>query len=215
MSNGIPVSLVTVWDTASWRVRYTRDHDSESLRVKWGTNNGDMYATDGLRCGLHSTVRSCFGWLSSRRVCPTSRSGLVSRDGLVANVCAGTTRVCVRSNGTDDGVFLESTRPAASEKDFSYALYPVLVGLPLSTFLGWLESTRSPAFVMDSYLYGRDVVYDAFIPCSMLSSIGIWRATGHWYRYMIPTAAAGGSSSGTSAGSMDEESAVSNHHVTR
>jgi hypothetical protein len=52
-----------------------------------------------------------------------------------------------------------------SEKDFSYALYPVLVGFPL-TVVGWMESTQCSAFVMD-YLYGH-VVYDAFIPCSML-----------------------------------------------
>lgn len=51
------------------------------------------------------------------------------------------------------------------EKDFSYALYPVLVGFPL-TVVGWMESTQCSAFVMD-WLYGH-VVYDAFIPCSML-----------------------------------------------
>jgi hypothetical protein len=56
------------------------------------------------------------------------------------------------------------------EKDFSYALYAALVGLPV-TMVGWMESTQCSAFVMD-YLYGH-VVYDAYIPCSML----VWYLT--------------------------------------
>jgi hypothetical protein len=52
-----------------------------------------------------------------------------------------------------------------SDKDFSYALYPAAVGFPLS-MTGWMESTQCSNFVMD-WLYGH-VVYDAYIPCSML-----------------------------------------------
>jgi hypothetical protein len=54
-------------------------------------------------------------------------------------------------------------RPA-TEKDFTYALYPVAVGFPL-TLVGWMESTQCSAFVMD-WFYGH-VVYDAFIPSAM------------------------------------------------
>jgi hypothetical protein len=56
------------------------------------------------------------------------------------------------------------------EKDFSYAMYAAVVGLPV-TMVGWMESTQCSAFVMD-YLYGH-VVYDVYIPCSML----VWYLT--------------------------------------
>jgi len=51
------------------------------------------------------------------------------------------------------------------EKDFAYAMYPTLVGLPL-TMVGWMESTQCTNFVRDMF-YGH-LVYDAFIPISML-----------------------------------------------
>lgn len=53
---------------------------------------------------------------------------------------------------------------ASPVKDFAYAIYPLLVSVPL-TFVGWMESTQCIAFVKDN-LYGH-VVYDAFIPFAM------------------------------------------------
>lgn len=55
-------------------------------------------------------------------------------------------------------------RPKA-EKDFSYAMYPLVVALPL-TIVGWIESTQCSIFVRD-YFYGH-VIYDGFIPASVL-----------------------------------------------
>jgi len=52
-----------------------------------------------------------------------------------------------------------------SEKDFHYALYPAMVGFPL-TLIGWMESTQCTSFVKDS-LYGH-LAYDGYIPLSML-----------------------------------------------
>ena len=49
-------------------------------------------------------------------------------------------------------------------KGFEYALYPLLVGIPLG-FIGWIESTLcSKGYV----LLGGHLIYDAYIPLSML-----------------------------------------------
>lgn len=61
--------------------------------------------------------------------------------------------------------FNQLGRPVG-EKDFSYATYPMFVGIPL-TLVSWLESTQCSAFVKDVF-YGH-VVYDAYIPISMIS----------------------------------------------
>jgi hypothetical protein len=53
-----------------------------------------------------------------------------------------------------------------SKKDFAYAMYPVLVSLPLS-LVGWMESTQCQAFVRER-MFGH-VVYDAFIPFGMMT----------------------------------------------
>jgi len=58
------------------------------------------------------------------------------------------------------------------EKDFSYFLYPVVVGLPL-TLVGWTESTMCSMFVKDLF-YGH-LAYDAFIPLAMMA----WYAIVH------------------------------------
>merc|ERR1719215_259494 len=53
----------------------------------------------------------------------------------------------------------------AEEKGRSYALFGIIVSFPVS-LVGWVESTQCSVFVKD-YLYGH-LVYDAYIPCSML-----------------------------------------------
>lgn len=67
------------------------------------------------------------------------------------------------------------------EKDFHYAVYAWVVGLPLLA-VGWMESTQCTAFVQ-SYLYGH-VVYDAFIPLSIMVWYGLcvfhYRDTQGW-----------------------------------
>jgi len=55
--------------------------------------------------------------------------------------------------------------PSGDKREFSYALYPAMVGFPL-TLVGWLESTQCTAFVRDN-LYGH-AAYDGFIPLGML-----------------------------------------------
>ena len=57
------------------------------------------------------------------------------------------------------------SRPVA-EKGFAYALYPIVVGLPV-VLVSWMESTQCTAFVKDK-LYGH-LVYDAYIPLGMLA----------------------------------------------
>ena len=52
------------------------------------------------------------------------------------------------------------------EKDFMYAVNPILVGIPV-TLVGWMESTQCTSFVKDK-LYGH-LVYDGFIPFGMLT----------------------------------------------
>jgi hypothetical protein len=49
--------------------------------------------------------------------------------------------------------------------NIAYALYPVVVGFPL-TLVGWMESTQCTAFVRD-FLYGH-LIYDGYIPVAML-----------------------------------------------
>ena len=56
-------------------------------------------------------------------------------------------------------------RPIA-EKNFAYALFPCMVGLPL-TLIGWVESTCCTTFVKD-WWYGH-LAYDAYIPISILA----------------------------------------------
>jgi hypothetical protein len=53
------------------------------------------------------------------------------------------------------------------EKNYQFALYPWLVGLPLIG-IGWIESTLCLKFVKDK-LYGH-LIYDGYIPVS----IAIW-----------------------------------------
>lgn len=55
-------------------------------------------------------------------------------------------------------------------KDFEYALYPAVVGIPLG-FVGWLESTACSTSLVQT-LYGH-VMYDVYIPLSMLAFYAI------------------------------------------
>jgi hypothetical protein len=57
----------------------------------------------------------------------------------------------------------EVMRPI-SEKGFEYGLYPLLLGIPLGV-IGWAESTQCSSGIID---LGGHVIYDAYIPISML-----------------------------------------------
>jgi hypothetical protein len=56
------------------------------------------------------------------------------------------------------------SRPKKS-KDFEYALYPALVGLPL-TVIGWLESTQCSSPLVQTFQ--GHVIYEAYIPISAM-----------------------------------------------
>mgnify|MGYP005850105445 CR=1 FL=1 len=51
------------------------------------------------------------------------------------------------------------------EKGFEYALYPIMVGIPVSV-VGWIESTMCTKGVID---IGGHLIYDACIPLCMLA----------------------------------------------
>jgi len=59
----------------------------------------------------------------------------------------------------------QTMRPRAEKDSLAYALYPVVVSVPV-TLMGWAESTMCTRFVRDN-LYGH-LAYDANIPVSML-----------------------------------------------
>jgi len=59
---------------------------------------------------------------------------------------------------------LNQLRRPKSEKTFPYALYAVLVSLPLG-LIGWAESLACSNFVIH---YGGHLIYDAFIPLSSI-----------------------------------------------
>ena len=54
----------------------------------------------------------------------------------------------------------------SQEKNFIYATYPLIVGLPV-TLVGWMESTQCTSFVKEKF-YGH-LVYDGFIPFALLT----------------------------------------------
>lgn len=74
----------------------------------------------------------------------------------------------------------ELSKTPAEKNQFSYALAPVVIAIPV-TLVSWMESTHCSAFVRD-YLYGH-VVYDVSIPLTTL----IWYVLCYYYDATITT----------------------------
>lgn len=54
---------------------------------------------------------------------------------------------------------------AKEEKNFEYAMYPIIVGIPTG-IVGWIESTMCTKGVID---LGGHLIYDAYIPLGLLA----------------------------------------------